>query len=111
MNAPDNDSAESKEKADVRAGYFEHLETDWRDVLRAAYEISAKHGFALSCRSADLLHVALPRNWESTSSSASTMTKLSSRKQPDSMRSALAELGGTATTAVWRGTKMQTSQR
>jgi len=45
-------------EADVRAGYFQHLETDWRDVLRAAYEISAKHGFALSCRSADLLHVA-----------------------------------------------------
>ena len=45
-------------EADVRVGYFQHLETDWRDVLRTAYEISAKHSFVLSCRSADLLHVA-----------------------------------------------------
>ncbi len=45
-------------EADIRAGYFQHLERDWRDVLRTAYEISAKHGFAQSCRSADLLHVA-----------------------------------------------------
>lgn len=45
-------------EADIGAGYFQHLERDWRDVLRAAYEISAKHGFNQSCRSADLLHVA-----------------------------------------------------
>ena len=27
-------------------------------MLRTAYEISAEHAFELSCRSADLLHVA-----------------------------------------------------
>jgi predicted nucleic acid-binding protein len=43
---------------DVRVGYFKHQERDWRDVLRTANEISASHGFALACRSADLLHVA-----------------------------------------------------
>jgi predicted nucleic acid-binding protein len=43
---------------DVRVGYFLHMEADWRDVLRSAYEISAAHGFSLFCRSADLLHVA-----------------------------------------------------
>ena len=43
---------------DVRVGYFRHAEADWRDVLRAANEISAVHAFALPCRSADLLHVA-----------------------------------------------------
>lgn len=31
-------------EADIRAGYFQHLERDWRDVLRTAYEISAEHG-------------------------------------------------------------------
>jgi predicted nucleic acid-binding protein len=45
-------------EADVRAGYFTHMETDWRDVLRAANEISIAHGVRLPCRSADLLHVA-----------------------------------------------------
>ena len=45
-------------EADVRAGYFQHIEADWRSVLRTAYEISATHGFSLACRSADLLHVA-----------------------------------------------------
>ena len=45
-------------ETDVRVGYFLHMETDWRDVLRAAYEISAEHGFSFPCRSADLLHVA-----------------------------------------------------
>lgn len=43
---------------DVRLGYFTHMEADWRDVLRTANEISIAHGFALPCRSADLLHVA-----------------------------------------------------
>ena len=46
---------------DVRVGYFRHMEADWRDVLRTANEISASHGFALPCRSADLLHVAFAR--------------------------------------------------
>lgn len=45
-------------EADVRAGYFHHLEADWRDVFRAACAISAQHGFSQTCRSADLLHVA-----------------------------------------------------
>jgi predicted nucleic acid-binding protein len=45
-------------ESDVRLGYFLHMEADWRDVLRSAYEISAEHGYAYSCRSADLLHVA-----------------------------------------------------
>ena len=43
---------------DVRLGYFTHMEADWRDVLRAANEISIAHGFDLARRSADLLHVA-----------------------------------------------------
>ena len=47
---------------DVRVGYLTHREADWRDVLRAANEISASHGFELACRSADLLHVAYA--WE-----------------------------------------------
>ena len=45
-------------ETDVRIGYFLHMESDWRDVLRTAYEISAEHAFARSCRAADLLHVA-----------------------------------------------------
>ena len=45
-------------ETDVRVGYFQHIEADWRDVLRRAYEISAAHGLSLACRSADLLHVA-----------------------------------------------------
>ena len=45
-------------ETDVRVGYFLHMETDWRDVLRTAYDLSAEHGFSLHCRSADLLHVA-----------------------------------------------------
>jgi predicted nucleic acid-binding protein len=46
---------------DVRLGYFLHMEADWRDVLRGAYEISSAHGFSLFCRSADLLHIAYAR--------------------------------------------------
>jgi len=49
-------------EADVRAGYFQHLESDWRNVLRAASDISARHGFAQACRSADLLHVAYAKD-------------------------------------------------
>jgi predicted nucleic acid-binding protein len=45
-------------EADVRLGYFLHMEADWRDVLRAANEISAAHGFTHFCRAADLCHVA-----------------------------------------------------
>jgi len=45
-------------ETDVRLGYFLHMEADWRDVLRTAYEISVEHAFSLPCRSADLLHVA-----------------------------------------------------
>ncbi len=45
-------------EADVRLGYFTHLEADWRDVLRTANELSIAQGFELACRSADLLHVA-----------------------------------------------------
>ena len=43
---------------DVRVGYFQHAEADWRNVLRTANELSATYGFALACRSADLLHLA-----------------------------------------------------
>ena len=46
---------------DVRQGCFLHLEKDWRDVLRAASDISARHGFSVPCRAADLLHVAYAR--------------------------------------------------
>jgi len=45
-------------ESDVRVGYFLHMEADWRDVLRTAYDLSAEYGFSLHCRSADLLHVA-----------------------------------------------------
>ena len=48
-------------EADVRVAYFTHMEADWRDVLRTANDISIAHGFALACRSADLLHVAYAR--------------------------------------------------
>jgi hypothetical protein len=45
-------------EADARCGYFLHLEADWRDVLRAASEISAGNAFDHSCPATDLLHVA-----------------------------------------------------
>ena len=45
-------------ETDVRVGYFQHIEADWRNVLRTACEISGTHGFSVACRSADLLHVA-----------------------------------------------------
>ncbi len=45
-------------ETDVRVGYFLHMEADWRDVLRSAYEVSAEHAFSYPCRAADLLHVA-----------------------------------------------------
>ncbi len=45
-------------ETDVRVGYSLHMEADWRDVLRGAYEISAEHAFSCACRAADLLHVA-----------------------------------------------------
>jgi predicted nucleic acid-binding protein len=48
-------------ETDVRLSYFLHMEADWRDVLRSAYEISAEYGSSLYCRSADLLHVAYAR--------------------------------------------------
>src|ERR1051325_2104685 len=32
-------------ETDVRVAHFHHSESDWRDVLRAAWDISAKHGF------------------------------------------------------------------
>jgi predicted nucleic acid-binding protein len=43
---------------DVRLGYYIHVEPDWRNVMRAAQEISATSAFQQPCRSADLLHVA-----------------------------------------------------
>jgi len=46
---------------DVRQGWFLHLEKDWRNVLRAAGDISTRHAFSVPCRSADLLHVAYAR--------------------------------------------------
>jgi predicted nucleic acid-binding protein len=45
-------------EADVRLGYFLHLEADWRDVLRTASEISAENAFTRACPAMDLLHVA-----------------------------------------------------
>lgn len=44
--------------ADVRLGYFSHIEADWRDVLRTAGEISAANAFTRACPATDLLHVA-----------------------------------------------------
>ena len=32
-------------ETDVRVGYFQHIEADWRNVLRRAYEISARTAF------------------------------------------------------------------
>src|SRR5580693_1712232 len=40
-------------EADVRLGYFFHMEADWRDVLRAASEISVENAFARSCPATD----------------------------------------------------------
>jgi predicted nucleic acid-binding protein len=51
---------------DVRCGYFQHMEADWRDVLRAANEISAAHSHARPCRAADLLHVAYAQELSAT---------------------------------------------
>lgn len=43
---------------DVRCEYFMHVETDWRDVLRSASELSVANAYARSCPAADLLHIA-----------------------------------------------------
>ena len=43
---------------DVRCEYLNHVEADWRDVLRCANEISIANAFNVPCRAADLLHVA-----------------------------------------------------
>ena len=45
----------------MRQGCFLHLEKDWHDVLRAASDISARHGCSVPCRAADLLHIAYAR--------------------------------------------------
>jgi len=58
LNLPDAKALIQRLEEDVRVGYFKHAETDWRNVLRTANEISAAHGFTLASRSADLLHVA-----------------------------------------------------
>jgi predicted nucleic acid-binding protein len=50
-------------EADVRLGYFFHMEADWRDVLRTASEISAENAFARSCPGTDLLHVAYAKEF------------------------------------------------
>ncbi|SPE56576.1 hypothetical protein SBV1_2450013 [Verrucomicrobia bacterium] len=45
-------------EADVRRDYLVHMEADWRDVLRAASEISVGNAFDRGCSATDLLHVA-----------------------------------------------------
>jgi len=50
-------------EADVRLGYFFHMEADWRDVLRTAGEISAENAFARACPGTDLLHVAYAKEF------------------------------------------------
>ena len=50
-------------EADVRLGYFFHLEADWRDVLRTASEISADNAIACACPGTDLLHVAYAKEF------------------------------------------------
>jgi predicted nucleic acid-binding protein len=50
-------------EADVRLGYFSHMEADWRDVLGTANEISAENAFARSCPGTDLLHVAYAKEF------------------------------------------------
>ncbi len=47
-----------RQESDVRAGYFTHLEADWRDVLRSANEIGIASAYSVPCRAPDLLHVA-----------------------------------------------------
>ena len=44
---------------ETRLGYWPHREFDWRDAVRAACELSAEHGLALSIRGMDLFHVAI----------------------------------------------------
>ena len=46
---------------DIRLGYFLHMEADWRDVLRSAYELSVDHACRIRARTADLLHLAYAR--------------------------------------------------
>ncbi len=43
---------------DVRCEYLQHVEADWRDVLRMANDVSVHHAPSMACRSADLLDVA-----------------------------------------------------
>jgi predicted nucleic acid-binding protein len=45
-------------ETDVRLGYFDHLEPDWRNVMRTANELSVAHAFSLPFASVDLFHVA-----------------------------------------------------
>lgn len=45
-------------ETDVRLGYFEHAEPDWRDVMRTANELSIAHAGTLGFASVDLMHVA-----------------------------------------------------
>lgn len=58
LRAPDARRVIHRLETDVRVGYFLHMEADWRDVLRTAYDVSVEHAFSYSCRAADLLHVA-----------------------------------------------------
>jgi hypothetical protein len=44
---------------EVRLGYWQHFEFDWRDAVRAACEISAEHALRIPVRGMDLFHVAV----------------------------------------------------
>src|ERR1700744_4690566 len=61
LTAQDAKSLIQRLEADVRLGYFLHLEADWRDVLRTASEISIENALARACPATDLLHVAYSR--------------------------------------------------
>ncbi|WP_042725438.1 type II toxin-antitoxin system VapC family toxin [Chthoniobacter flavus] len=44
---------------EIRLGYWSHVEFDWRNAIRTACGISAKHGLDIPIRGMDLFHVAI----------------------------------------------------
>lgn len=58
LNAADARAIIHRLETDVRLGYFDHLEPDWRNIMRTANELSVAHAFSLPFASVDLFHVA-----------------------------------------------------
>ena len=46
-------------EAEIRIGYWPHVEFDWTDAVRTACELSAEHGLHTAVRGMDLFHVAV----------------------------------------------------